>query len=84
MLLCFAAPFPYWLEEADPTEFSVTAGSVRRLARRNSQQGKVTLPAGCSEEQLEALLRPLEHLWHLSAVVAPAGTGPWLRLLRTH
>ena len=29
VLLYFAAPFSYWLEEADLTEFSVTSGSIR-------------------------------------------------------
>ena len=60
----------------------LSARSLGQLASNNARSlNTVVLPAGVSEEQLEALLEPLKALEHLT-VSAPSGGGSrWLRAL---
>ena len=68
------------LKLADLRGFTCRPESVRKLARQNKKLRWVTLPVGCSEENIETLLHHCTALGILQ-VDSPQGTGQWLRLL---
>ncbi|KAF0290975.1 hypothetical protein FJT64_010850 [Amphibalanus amphitrite] len=70
------------LEKANLRGFKLRVSALRRLARANaSSLRELTLPAGISDWQLEALLEPLQDLDHLDVSPPVDSTGKWLRLL---
>ncbi|KAF0302593.1 hypothetical protein FJT64_025310 [Amphibalanus amphitrite] len=70
------------LEKADLCGFKLRVSVLRRLARANaSSLRELTLPAGVSDWQLEALLEPLKALEQLDVSPPVNSTGKWLRLL---
>ncbi|KAF0311031.1 hypothetical protein FJT64_001861 [Amphibalanus amphitrite] len=70
------------LEKANLCGFKLRVSALRRLARANaSSLRELTLPAGISDWQLEALLEPLEALKTLNLSPPVDSTGKWLWLL---
>ncbi|XP_043206485.1 uncharacterized protein LOC122372885 [Amphibalanus amphitrite] len=70
------------LQTADLRGFKLEASALRRLARANaSSLRELTLPAGISDWQLEALLKPLKALETLNLSLPVDSTGKWLWLL---
>ncbi|XP_043201258.1 uncharacterized protein LOC122370061 [Amphibalanus amphitrite] len=70
------------LEKANLRGFKLKASALRRLARANaSSLRELTLPAGISDWQLEALLEPLKALERLDVSPPVDSSGKWLRLL---
>ncbi|KAF0299575.1 hypothetical protein FJT64_027705 [Amphibalanus amphitrite] len=70
------------LEKANLRGFKLRASALRRLARANaSSLRELTLPAGISDWQLEALLEPLKALERLDVSPPVDSSGKWLRLL---
>ncbi|XP_043243571.1 uncharacterized protein LOC122392583 [Amphibalanus amphitrite] len=70
------------LEKANLRGFKLRVSALRRLARANaSSLRELTLPAGISDWQLEALLEPLKALERLDVSPPVDSSGKWLRLL---
>ncbi|XP_043245416.1 uncharacterized protein LOC122393460 [Amphibalanus amphitrite] len=70
------------LEKANLRGFKLRVSALRRLARVNaSSLRELTLPAGISDWQLEALLEPLKALERLDVSPPVDSSGKWLRLL---
>ncbi|XP_043201257.1 uncharacterized protein LOC122393461 [Amphibalanus amphitrite] len=70
------------LEKANLRGFKLRVSALRRLARANaSSLRELTLPAGISDWQLEALLDPLKALERLDVSPPVDSSGKWLRLL---
>ena len=70
------------LEKANLRSFKLRVSALRRLARANaSSLRELTLPAGISDWQLEALLEPLKALERLDVSPLVDSSGKWLRLL---
>ncbi|KAF0292841.1 hypothetical protein FJT64_009213 [Amphibalanus amphitrite] len=70
------------LEKANLRGFKLRVSALRRLARANgSSLRELTLPAGISDWQLEALLEPLKGLERLDVSPPVDSSGKWLRLL---
>ncbi|XP_043201265.1 uncharacterized protein LOC122370067 [Amphibalanus amphitrite] len=70
------------LEKVNLRGFKLRASALRRLARANaSSLRELTLPAGISDWQLEALLEPLKALERLDVSPPVDSSGKWLRLL---
>ncbi|XP_043245419.1 uncharacterized protein LOC122393463 [Amphibalanus amphitrite] len=70
------------LEKANLHGFKLRVSALRRLARANaSSLRELTLPAGISDWQLEALLEPLKALERLDVSPPVDSSGKWLRLL---
>ncbi|XP_043225935.1 uncharacterized protein LOC122383497 [Amphibalanus amphitrite] len=70
------------LQTANLRGFKLRVSALRRLARANaSSLRELTLPAGVSDWQLEALLEPLKALEQLDVSPPVNSTGKWLRLL---
>ncbi|XP_043245425.1 uncharacterized protein LOC122393467 isoform X2 [Amphibalanus amphitrite] len=70
------------LEKANLRGFKLRISALRRLARANaSSLRELTLPAGISDWQLEALLEPLKALERLDVSPPVDSSGKWLRLL---
>ncbi|XP_043199735.1 uncharacterized protein LOC122369231 isoform X2 [Amphibalanus amphitrite] len=70
------------LEKANLCGFKLSVPALRRLALANaSSLRELTLPAGISDEQLEALLEPLKVLELLDLSPPVDSSGKWLRLL---
>ncbi|XP_043215755.1 uncharacterized protein LOC122378584 [Amphibalanus amphitrite] len=70
------------LEKANLRDFKLRVSALRRLARSNATcLRELTLPAGVSDWQLEALLEPLKALERLDVSPPVDSSGKWLRLL---
>ncbi|KAF0296406.1 hypothetical protein FJT64_000575 [Amphibalanus amphitrite] len=70
------------LEKANLRGFKLRVSALRRLARANaSSLRELTLQAGISDWQLEALLEPLKALERLDVSPPVDSSGKWLRLL---
>ncbi|XP_043243570.1 uncharacterized protein LOC122392582 isoform X2 [Amphibalanus amphitrite] len=70
------------LEKANLRGFKLRVSALRRLTRANaSSLRELTLPAGISDWQLEALLEPLKALERLDVSPPVDSSGKWLRLL---
>ncbi|KAF0292842.1 UPF0612 protein [Amphibalanus amphitrite] len=70
------------LEKANLHGFKLRVSALRRMAHANaSSLRELTLPAGISDWQLEALLEPLKALERLDVSPPVDSSGKWLRLL---
>ncbi|XP_043245412.1 uncharacterized protein LOC122393459 isoform X2 [Amphibalanus amphitrite] len=70
------------LQKVNLRGFKLRVSALRRLARANaSSLRELTLPAGISDWQLEALLEPLKALERLDVSPPVDSSGKWLRLL---